>query len=36
MDHPVGDMVVLDQVEYLGLIDVPGISAGVDDPVGVP
>jgi hypothetical protein len=36
MDDPVRDMIVLDQVEDLGLVDIPGICTGMDDPVSVP
>ena len=36
MDHPVGDMVVLHEIEDLGLVDIPGIGPGVDDTVCIP
>ena len=36
MDDPVGDVIVLDKVEYLGLVDIPGICTGMDNPVGIP
>ena len=36
MDHPVGDVIVLDQVKDLRLVDVPRICPGVEDPVRVP
>jgi hypothetical protein len=35
MEDPVGDMVVSDQAENLGLIDIAGISAGVKNAVGI-
>jgi hypothetical protein len=36
MDHPVGDVIVLDKVKDLRLVDVPGICPGMDDPVRIP
>ena len=35
MDDTVSDMIVLDKVEDLSLVDVPGVCPGVDDPVRI-
>ena len=35
MDDTVGDVIVLDKVEDLRLVDVPGVRPGVDDPVRI-
>ena len=35
MQAPMGDMVVGNQAEYLGLVDIPGVGPGVEDPVGI-
>jgi len=32
---PMGDVVVGHQAEHLGLVDIPGVGPGVEDPVGV-
>ena len=36
VDDPVGDMIVLDQIEDLCLIDVTGIGTGMNNPISVP
>src|SRR5208283_3835416 len=36
MNHPVGDVIVLHKVKNLGLVDVPRVCPGMDDPVRVP
>jgi hypothetical protein len=33
MDHPVGDMIVIDEIKDLCFVDIPGIRPGMDDPV---
>ena len=35
MEHPVGDMIVLDEIEYLGLVDVSRIGAGMEDTIHI-
>ena len=35
MEDPVGDMVVVDQTEDLGLVDIAGVGPGVENAVGV-
>ena len=35
MQDPVADVLVLDEVEDLGLVDVAGVSPGMEDAVGV-
>jgi hypothetical protein len=35
MEDSVGDMVIGNQTEDLGLVDVPGVGAGVKDAVGI-
>ena len=35
MQYPVGDVIVSDQAEYLGFIDIAGVGPGVQYTVGV-
>lgn len=35
MQHPVRDMIVLDQGEHLGLVDVTSVGAGMENAVGI-
>jgi hypothetical protein len=35
MEHPVGDVVVFDEIEYLGFVDVAGIGMGMEDPIDI-
>ena len=35
VQHPVGDVIVADQGEHLGLVDVAGVGAGMKDAVGI-
>jgi hypothetical protein len=35
MENPMGYMVVLDKIEYLGFVDVTRIGQGMENPVGI-
>ena len=35
VEYPVGDMVVADHIEDLGLVDVAGVGPGVENPIGI-
>ena len=36
MDNAVGDVIVIHEIEDLGLVDIPGVRPGMDDPVSIP
>jgi hypothetical protein len=36
MDDAMGDVIVFHEIEDLGLVDIPGVRPGVNDPVGIP